>query len=279
MPYYIRKSSGNTELFDTNKLRRSLQKAGAPNALITHIIDEIYRQKPKSSNEIHELVVRMLEDQQQPIAARYNLKRALMELGPAGFPFEQFAARVLDDMGYHTKTDQIVQGFCIDHEVDVIAQKDNQRIIVECKFHNQSGLKSDVKVTLYIQARFEDVQEAWKEEKGSSNQIHHAWIMTNTSFTDQAIQYALCKNISLTSWNYPENKGLAHLVDYYGLHPITALTTLSHRQKRLFIEHGFVLCKDVLDHVSVLRTAGFSETTIQKLIRESLAVCALPHGQ
>lgn len=275
MPYYIRKASGKNELFDTNKLRRSLYKSGASNDLINHVVHEIHRQKPQSTNQIHELVVRILEDNQVPIAARYNLKRAIMELGPAGYPFEQFVAHIIEKLGYSVKTDQIVEGLCVEHEVDVVAQKDNTRIIVECKFHNHPGLKSDVKVTLYIQARFVDINEAWHKESPTSHQIHHAWIVTNTRFTDQAIKYAQCKKIKLIGWAYPEGHGLAHLIDLFGLHPITALTSLSRRQKRLFIEHGLVLCKDITKHINLLRTQGFSEQTINKLVHELELVCSL----
>jgi hypothetical protein len=278
MPYYIHKSSGETELFDTQKLRVSLEKAGTPESLITHIVHEIYRQKPHTSNQIHELVIRILEDQHEPIAARYNLKRALMELGPAGYPFEKFVGHLLEEMGYQVKVDQIVQGFCVEHEVDVLAQKDAQRIMIECKFHNQSGLKSDVKVTLYIQARFEDIHEYWSRGHDQDNpEIHHAWIFTNTRFTEPALRYAACKDIRLTSWSFPAGKGIAQLVDTFGLHPITALTTLTHRQKRLFIQNGLVLCKDVTKNKDLLTRLRIPEHAIQKLMQESQAVCAIPH--
>ena len=78
---------------------------------------------------------------------------------PAGFPFEQFVARVFEAEGYQTKTNQIVSGHCIDHEVDVVVNNKEKHFMVECKYHNRQKLKSNVKVTLYIKARFDDVEK------------------------------------------------------------------------------------------------------------------------
>jgi len=109
------------------------------------------------------------------IAARYNLKRALMELGPAGYPFEQFVAHIFSAQDYETIINQIISGNCIDHEIDITATKASKHFMIECKFHNRTGLKTNIKVILYIQARFEDVRTEWEQRPQDSHKFHRAW--------------------------------------------------------------------------------------------------------
>lgn len=275
MTYYIKKSSGKKEEFNVKKFRRSLNKAGADEKTIEQILEKIKKEKPKSTRAIHEITLDFLDQFQKPIAARYNLKRALMDFGPAGYPFELFVAALLKKIGYTTQTNQIVQGKCVQHEVDIIAHKENEHYLVECKFHNRPGLKTDVKAALYIEARFLDIKHAWEKDPQHKNEFHQAWMVTNTQFTKEARKYGECENMRLISWNYPKDNGLAHLIDQSGLHPITALTSLSKKQKRAFIQEGFVLCKDAEKHTMLLKKFGFSDHKIQQLIAETKAVCGL----
>ncbi len=259
MPFYIRKSSGEKEEFSIKKFRRSLRRSGADAKTIEKIIARVKKEKPKSTKKLHELATQLLQKYQPPIADRYNLKRALMELGPAGYPFELFVAQLYAHQGYKVLSNQLVNGFCVDHEVDIIAEKGKQHVMIECKFHNRPGLKSDVKVSLYIQARFEDIRDAWERNPQHPHEFHQVWLVTNTRFTSEAIKYGECKNIKLVSWAYPENKGLAVMIDSLGLHPITTLTSLTKQQKRSFIKEGLILCKDAQKHITMLKRLGFSK--------------------
>lgn len=278
MSFFIIKASGQKEEFSLKKFSRSLRKAGADTKTINEIIEDIKALKPSSTQEIHEYALQRLSQKSPPIAARYNLKRALLEFGPAGYPFEKYAAKLLEYEGYRTKTDQIMSGACVDHEIDIIASKDNQYFMVECKFHNNLGLKSDVKVALYTQARFEDLEKALQQykDKEDRQKLNQPWLITNTKFTTEVIKYAHCVNMKLTGWSYPSGKSLAELIDHYGLHPITALTSLSRHQKKIFIEHGLVLCRDIPAYKNELQQFGIRPQDIDHLLKESKAVCNLP---
>lgn len=275
MSYFIRKASGAKEPFNEHKLRRSLRRSGTSSALIEEIVTQVKKIQPSTTQKLHNFVIDQLALLIPPVAARYNLKRALMELGPAGYPFERFVARIFDHWGYTTKIDQFIAGACVEHEVDVLAQKKNHVLIVECKFHNKQGLKSDVKVPLYIQARFEDIHDAWKRNPTHLVEIHEVWIVTNTSFTTQAIAYANCKNIKLLGWTHPTRNSLAHIIDSSGLHPITALPFLSRAQKRILIDHGLVLCRDASKHPDAFQKAGLPKEMIAQFIKQAQDVCTL----
>jgi Holliday junction resolvase-like predicted endonuclease len=275
MSFYIVKASGEKEEFNLKKFKKSLTQAGASPQLIEHIISQIINMHPQTTQEIRDYAIGILNKKNLPTAARYNLKQALIDLGPAGFPFEKFIAHLLEAQGYQTKTNQTVSGKCITYEIDIVAEKNNKNYIVECKFHNQRGVKSDVKTVLYNKARFDDIYQTWPQDLLEKNKYHHSWMITNTKFTTVAIQYAECVGLQLTSWSYPETASLYTLIDRFGLHPITALTSLTSTQKNAFISEGFVLCRDAIKYTHVLKNLGFSDTKIANFVLQARSVCRL----
>lgn len=286
--FYIRKSSGDKQRFNLDKFRRSLFKSGASEKTIRSIIRHIQKEKPNSTKRIHEITTELLKKQSRPVADRYNLKRALLELGPEGYSFELFIAELFRLEGYTAKSNRVIPGTCINHEVDVILEKKHEHFIVECKFHNRMGMKSDVKVTLYVQARFEDIRdalekkEARKKTKRASIQIteskedfHQAWVVTNTQFTSEAIRYGECKGMKLLGWGYPKRKSLADIIQKHELFPITTLTSLSRHQKRKLLKDGLVLCKNARTQKTALRKLGLKPQQISQIIKEAEAVCKI----
>ncbi len=270
MSFYIRKYSGEKQRFDLDKFRRSLFKSGASDAIANSIIDYVEQVHPTSTKQLQQITLQFLQKHAPPIADRYNLKRALMEFGPHGFPFEQFVAHLFKAQGYEVETDMIVPGSCVTHEVDVIASKNNNYEMIECKFHNKPGLKTDVKVSLYVQARFEDIYGRDENKK-----FKQAWLITNTKLTTEAIKYSECKNINLISWDYPHTNNLAQLIQHYNLFPITTLTSLNRYQKGILLQNGLVLCKDAPTQRPLLARAGLKAGEIDALLQEAHAVCKI----
>ncbi len=213
------KASGQLEALSLDKVRVSLTRAGAYPEIIDKILLDL---KPKlydqiSTREIYSQVYALFHRYQKDQSLHYSLKPALMQLGPSGYPFEKFIAQLFTAMGYQTQTQQIIQGKCVNHEVDVVAQKDNQKILIECKFHNRPGTKTEIKDALYTQARFEDINEV------GSNKYTQIWLVTNTKLTTQAIQYGRCQNMGLLAWRYPENEGIEKLIDKFNLYHLLKL--------------------------------------------------------
>ena len=233
------KATGEIEPFSESKVISSLMRAGADRVLaqkiLTRIKSSLYPNIP--TFEIYSAVMRILKKEQKPVADRYNLKKAIMDLGPTGYPFEKFVAGLLISQGHKTQTNQIVRGRCVSHEIDVVAQND-KKYMVECKFHSIPGGRTDVKVALYTYARFLDIKEKGK--------FDIPWLITNTKITQDAKDYALCVGMRVTAWDYPQGEGLNELIDKSGLHPVTSLTSLSEQKKRELIERGIVFCKDLV---------------------------------
>jgi len=241
---FVIKASGRSEPFSKFKLARSLKRAGAGPKTAERIVVQVAGnlQGGEKTRDIHRLALGLLEKQGDPVAARYNLKEALAELGPTGYPFETFLAHMFKSLGYSAQTRQVLAGRCVTHEVDVVGRRGNDHIIVEAKFHNSAGFKTDVKVALYVKARFDDILAG----PARKPHLHKAWLVTNTKFTTQAIKYAECAGLKLLGWNYPINNSLQKIVESAGLVPLTALTGLSHSQKRQLLADNIVLCRDLV---------------------------------
>ena len=274
----IAKYSDEQRPFSSQKLNKSLRVAGADANLVKEIAREIEKtQSISSTKDIHDYAFRYLKKKNRPVAARYNLKRAIAEFGPTGFPFEKFVGELLRKKGYSVKVGQIISGKCVKHEIDVVAEKGNEHFMIECKFHNKHWIKSHVQTSLYVKARFDDVERAWIKKAGHSKKFHQAWIVTNTKFTSEATKYAKCAGVKLISWDYPKGEGLADIIDELGLHPITTLTTINRKQKVELVERGIVLCRDVTTDTgtSFLRQIGLKENKIKGIVEESRAICRL----
>ncbi len=274
VPFYIIKSSGEKELFDFKKLSRSLSSAGASSKMINDIVDMIKKGKRfKTAIEVYRFAHSYLKKYSKRVAGRYNLKKALRELGPTGFPFEQFVAQLFIAQGFSVKVGQIAVGKCISHEIDVVAKKDDTQFMVECKFRNKPALKIDVKVPLYVKARFDDVTVGWKKSKKNNGNYHKAYVFTNTKFTRNSVDYAKCVGIELVGWAYPAKDNVAQLIEKTKMYPITVLSTLTKHQKRLLVEKDVVLCNELCKKENLLKKLKFKSEKIDKIIEEAKAVC------
>ena len=264
----IKKSSGEEEIYSEEKLLNSLRRAGASSSVISSILDHIRKELKTgmTSMEIYNHAFSLLKKAERRSALRYNLRRALMELGPSGHPFESLIGSVMETKGYAVKVATTVKGFCVNHEVDVLASKDNILRIIEAKYHNTLGVKSDVKVILYVHSRFTDIER--ESKKGGSLIKHEPWIITNTKFTSDAIKYGECSKINLVGWNYTHDGNLQDLIEESGLHPISSLLSLSRAQKNFFLQKGIVLCRDLENEPALLKSLGISFSKSDSILRE-----------
>ena len=267
---YVLKATGEKELFNENKLRLSIQRAGLPsilqNMVLAHVKKKLYDNIPTS--QIYHHISEFLDQSSQPYnRTRYRLKHAIMEFGPTGYPFEDYVAEILKSEGYKTDVRQILNGKCVKHEIDIVAQKDGVKSMIECKFHNSVGNHTQVHVSLYTKARFDDLKDIHK--------FSDVWLVTNTRITADALSYALCSNIKVLSWNYPENEGLRDLIEKSKLHPITVLTTLSQIQKQQLLGNHVVLAKDICKNPSSLDLLGLPHDKKNSIITE----CQYVYGQ
>lgn len=257
------KATGEKENFSEDKLLLSIQRAGISsdlqNQVLGHIKTKLYENIP--TYEIYKHITEFLSNSPHPYTkTKYSLKQAVMDLGPTGYPFEDYISEILKIEGFTTQVRQILQGKCVSHEIDLVAEKNSTKAMVECKFHNMPGTKSQIHVSLYTKARFDDIKE--------KHNLTDVWLVTNTKLTSDALNYALCSNMKVISWDYPQNFSFRDLVEKHKLHPITMLTSLSSAQKQALAVNHVVLAKDVCQNPSSLDILGLPQDKKSSVISE-----------
>ena len=269
MNFFVVKADGTSEVYDPHKLISSLKRAGAREDVAQHISHDIERElwSGISTQEIYSRAFAQLREHRHAVAARYSLKRAVLDFGPSGFPFEAYIAELYRKEGYSASVDQIIVGTCVEHEVDVVislpaqAGKGEERIFAEAKFHNAAGFKTDLKTVLYVKARVDDIGHG------------RGLVVTNTKFTSKAIQYSECAGLELLSWDYPQEATLHDRIEHAGLYPVTALTTLSGREKTALLSNKIVLCNSLPENTRALEGVGVTGARADVVLEEVGALC------
>jgi hypothetical protein len=268
----VLKANKKIEEFSEEKIAKSVKRTGVPKEVQATVVRKVKEAVHENitSSEIYDHVSDALEKSPFPFAKSvYRLKQAIMDLGPTGYPFEDFVSEILNTVGFKTEVRQILLGTCVRHEVDVVAEKGGVRAMVEAKFHNAAGSQSDLHVPMYTKARFDDLKE--------KHNLTEVWLVTNTKASEDAIVYADCVGMKLISWDYPDGGSLRDLVERAGLHPITMLSTLSTGQKNKLLDDHVVRCKVIHENPLLLNTLGLSEEGKEKVMAEVQYICRNEH--
>lgn len=265
---FVVKADGQRVPFSEEKVISSIRRARIPRAIqdkvLAHVKSKVYEGVPTA--EIYKHILEFLGNSEQPFSrSRYSLKEAIMMLGPTGYPFEDFIAKILQSLGYETEVRQILSGKCVSHEIDVIAKKGDKTSMIEAKFHNSIGIRSEVHVALYTNARFLDVKD--------KNGLDEAWLVTNTKTTIDANTYALCAGMKVISWSFPEDGSLRDLIEKSRLHPITLLSSLNQASRETLLNNHVVLCKDIHEDRGLLDQLPLSKEEKEKILAETAFIC------
>jgi len=272
---FVRKASGDDEPFAIEKLQASLRNAGAEQATISKIVDDIrlWIYSGVTTKKIYSRAFKILKRERAHSAMRYRLKEAIIALGPTGYPFEQFIGQLFEKQGYNIEVGVVVDGYSVTHEMDVIASKNQVQNLVECKYHKDQGKQVSVQVPLYVHSRVNDIirkRGAMEEYQGLS---FAGWVVTNTRFSDDSISYCKNNGIHLLAWDYPQNKGLKYWVEELKLYPITILHKLNRKEKQILMKQGIVTCSQLLNDMSHLEQLNLSKNKLNALREELQSIC------
>lgn len=273
----IVKADGTREVFDPARLVLSLERSGAGVHTATHIAEAVTSTVTPgaSSKEIYTRAFTLLRKEGRPIAARYALRRALLELGPTGHPFEDFMSHLYRKEGWQVETRKIMKGKCVSHEVDFYAshKEQNEFLAAELKYHNDPGYKTDLKVALYVKSRFDDIFACDPSVRPCP--IDRGILITNTKFTSEAIAYAECAGVELLGWGYPVADSLFMRMSRAKTYPITALTELVRAEKRILIEQGIIIVDQIVQDRRILDFLHLSPERVGELLAEAEGLLAI----
>ncbi len=268
---HVKRQTGESTNFDIEKLRTSLQKSGASEIEIGEVLElmEPHLHDNITSKTIYKLAFKYLKRISGTFAARYSLKRALRDLGPAGFYFERWVAKFLQSYGYETCVNQIIEGNAVSHEADVIAKKGEDMLWIECKFRNSLESKVPVTTPMYLLSRIKDISTKNYHLFHSKSRFNQGWLITNAYLTSDAIAFGEFYGINMLSWDYPAKKSIKTLVDQKALYPVTCMTTISKREKDYLLENNCILVKDIYDNPEILRgNSIINRRNVNKILKE-----------
>lgn len=271
----VKKISGELEPFEIQKLEKSLKKSGATKKEVQTIIKIISPMiyNGISSDVIYGKAYFLLKKLNNITASKYSLKRAIFDLGPTGYPFEKLVGALLKEKGFKTKVGVTINGECVTHEIDILAEKNGNIYAVECKFHSDAKAVSNIKVPLYINSRFLDIQKQWNSNVKNKTHLKQGWLVTNTRFTQDAINYGNSIGLRMLSWDYPKNNGISKNIDEFGLYPITVLTSLKKSEKLQLIKNNIILVKEIITNPTVLNDLNITYNNTLNIIEEAKELC------
>lgn len=180
-----------------------------------------------------------------------------MQMGPAGFAFENYVAEILEHYDFElTKLRGKIPGKCAKHEIDVIATSHNKKYMVECKYHSKRGYYTGLKESLYTHARFLDTAPFFDKEV----------LACNTKVSTDAKKYANCVGQSILSWHYPPGKSLETIIEKNKLYPITILN-LTRRELDTFFRNNIMIAKKILNYTDkqLAKKTGIKQKRIKNL--------------
>ncbi|MFZ3043861.1 MAG: ATP cone domain-containing protein [Minisyncoccia bacterium] len=277
----IIKADGSKEVFDPARLVSSLKRAGAGVHTAERIAETITHTvvTEATSKEIYSRAFALLRKEGRPMAARYSLRRALLELGPTGHPFEDFIARLFQAEGWQVETRKMIRGKCVTHEVDFYASHPEQNtfLAAELKYHNDPGYKTDLKNALYVKSRFDDIFACDPAIRACP--VNRGILITNTKFTSEAIAYAECAGVELLGWMYPTNDSLFMRMNRSKIYPITTVTGLSHAEKNMLLAAGVVTVDEIIQNKRLLDPLHLGSERVGELVAEIDGLLSLPSAE
>lgn len=269
----VKKYSGEFVPFRPESLKNSLSRSGAKPQDVEFVFQNIKNQLYDGipTQKLYQLAFDLLKSRKNSYAARYSLKKALRDLGPEGFYFEEWIAKLFEDQGFRAVTGQIIQGKSVSHEIDVLAIKDKKTLAVECKFRNDVDAKISVTTPMYYLSRANDITNGIKHQIfEAEREITECWLITNAYFTTDSVKFGEFYKMNLLSWNYPENNSLKLRVDSNCIYPITCLTQLSDKEKSILLRDKCIIVKDLLQDPSVLKSLpGYNDQKRETILQEA----------
>lgn len=272
----IKKASGDEELFRADKLEHSLLNAGAKPETVLKIVADIrdWIYPGVSTKKIYHRAFSILHRERTSLSIRYKLKQAIFSLGPSGYPFENLIGQIFHRQGYSTEVGVVVDGFSVTHEMDVIATRDPEQHLVECKYHKDQGKQVSIQVPLYVRSRVNDIIRKRERIDEYQDFSFSGWVVTNTRFSSDSIQYGKCNDLNLMAWDYPSDKGLKNVIESLNIYPLTVLHNLTVRGKKDLLDQGIITCRQLLENIDLLSQFELSKPKYNALLKELNEICS-----
>ena len=273
---YVTKADGSKQPFDKQKIINTCLRLQATLEQAQSIVDKIQARAYDGipTKKILQMVFQYMKKYRPAVGYQIDLKQAIAMLRSKP-DFEIFVAKLFEAMGYEVETNLIIQGKCIEHEIDVVARKGNEVTLIEVKHHVNHHTYSGLDVFLQLNSTLEDLKEGY--ETGKNNfKFTRAILICNTKVSEHAKRYALCRGLEFIAWKFPPEKGLERLVEEYKLYPITFLKNIERNEVYKLADAGIVTVKQLLDDAEkISEKSGINKNRILELRKDAKIVLGI----
>lgn len=261
---FVKKWDKSKEPYDRNKLAQSLERYGLTQEQTSHII-------PKVENQIYDGIttkklrqIMLNEIKGSKFDFKRNDLRTALGLMRSKPDFEVYVQELLRGLGYDVTPNRVIQGHCVTHEIDGVAEKDGKQYYIETKHHSKPHIRIPFIDTLAAQAKLEDIRKGYEEGR-NNYEFDKIIIICNTKMTSHAEQYSRCVGIQHIGWNSPRNHGIERHIEDTGIYPFTVLPTLAPKERKTLSSMGVTTIQDVLK----LETSKLDKSRLKELKEEA----------
>jgi Holliday junction resolvase-like predicted endonuclease len=269
----VTKANGYKQPFDRNKVVQTCLRMGASPQVADKVAGMVERRLYAgiSTREILQLTFRFMRKYKPTVKHLLDLRKGLSMMEPKP-EFETYIRTLLANSGYEVESNRILRGKCGEHEVDAIAKKDGVTYFVEVKHHYSYHTLTGLDESRIAQAILEDANDGYLLGM-STLKIDRAMIVTNTRYSNHAIQYGSCKNILQIGWSSPHTLGLRDMVQNSALYPLSCLRGIRYETRMRLVNSGIVLVKQLLDAdgSELARKAGLPKEVAFEIIGRAQA--------
>ena len=268
---YVTKADGSLQPYDRGKVVSVCLRLHASQEeaeLVADRVEErLYDGIP--TREIIRMVYEYLGELKPHLKPIMDLREALGAIRSKP-DFEEYVRAMFRELGYRTRPATVVRGFCVEHEIDGILERDVEVLCLEVKHHTQPHVKVRLEELLKLRSVFEDLRRGY--ENGLNNlPLSGALMVSNAKFSEMAVRYAKCVGIRVLGWNTPRGGGIERLIDEYGLHPVTSLKELSRDQVERLCDAGICTLRELsrMDAEKVSSATGLPLELAERIVSDS----------
>ncbi len=263
----VKKADGRKEVFDPKKIINTCMRAGlsrkAAEGIVRKVVPKFY--EGIRTRDIYAMVLKELERTEDRSSMVFRLREAVSQM-PSD-KFELYVKKILESLGYKCQWNVLVKGKCVEHQIDIIAEKAGKKYLVECKHHINPHRFCGLGIILQVQARLEDIKDGFAERKNSID-FRKAWIITNTKFSEHAKSYAEGKSLLLSGWKYKPRMSLEDMIQEKRLYPVSIITMDKLLKKKL-LDQGILTVQDAMANITGIdkKSADYIRSQARLLLR------------
>jgi hypothetical protein len=263
----VRKADGSFQQFDNEKVARTCLRMGADKQTAYEIASKVetrlYEGIPTS--KILQMVFQYMRRCRPCVRNLLDLRKGISLMGSKP-EFEAFVRAILARNGFEVSPNQLLIGKCVLHEVDGVVRKNGFTYFLEAKHHLNYHALTGLDESRIARAVLEDVAEGFALGR-SVLKIDGAMIVTNTRYSEEAMQYGRCRGILQIGWSLPSGHGLQDLIEGTNLFPLSCLRNLKRDVREKLVNSGVVLFEQMLNEetAELARKTRLPQRVIRKI--------------